>query len=333
MTTNDAQTNQVQHLPASAGEAIWSMGNTFTLKATSETTNGALLLLEASIPPQGGPPLHVHRVTDEAFWVLEGELEILGSDHSFVAGAGSFVFIPKGAAHGFRNVGTGTARFVGLALPGGLEGYFREVGLPAGEGKAPPPTPLEAEKGLAAGPRYDTEYLSAENTEQAAGADTPRVVHVPAGEGEALWTVGDTYTYKATSETTNGALFFMEASVPPQGGPPPHRQPNMDEAFYVLEGEVEVRGSDRSFTARVGSFVFIPRSAPHAFRNVGTRPMTMLVLAVPGGLEQFLRAAGQPAGEGAAPPVPPMTPEDAERAAAVAASFDVELFPQGMDRG
>lgn len=32
------------------------------------------------------------------------------------------------------------------------------------------------------------------------------VTHVPAGEGEGLWVVGDTYTLKATSETTSGTL-------------------------------------------------------------------------------------------------------------------------------
>ena len=150
----------VVHVPPGEGEAIWTMGNTFTLKATAASTRGSLLLTEASVPPQGGPPLHVHHETDEAFWVLEGEFEFFGSDHSFVTGPGSFVFIPKGAAHGFKNVGPGTAKFIGLALPGGLEGYFREVGRPAGEGAAPPPTPEEAEKGLAAGPSYDTDYLS-----------------------------------------------------------------------------------------------------------------------------------------------------------------------------
>lgn len=161
MQDNAAQASTIQHMPPGTGESIWTMGNTFTLKATAQSTGGSMLLLEASVLPQSGPPPHVHHETDEAFWVLEGEIEFLG-DRSFVAGAGSFVFIPKGAVHGFKDVGSGTAKFIGLALPGGLQGYFREVGLPAGEGAAPPPTPEEAAKGLAAGPRYDTDYLSLE---------------------------------------------------------------------------------------------------------------------------------------------------------------------------
>ena len=49
-----------------------------------------------------------------------------------------------------------------------------------------------------------------------------RGVHVPPGEGESLWVVDDTYTFKDVIENTGGALLLFEASSPPQGGPPPH---------------------------------------------------------------------------------------------------------------
>jgi quercetin dioxygenase-like cupin family protein len=67
-------------------------------------------------------------------------------------------------------------------------------------------------------------------------------VHVPAGEGESVWLVGDTYTFKATSENANASLVFLEATVPPQGGPPSHIHHREDEAFYLLEGELEFLG-------------------------------------------------------------------------------------------
>lgn len=150
------------HVPPGEGESIWTVGNTFTLKATTESTGGSMLLMEMNVPPRGGPPPHVHHRTDEAFWVLEGEIEILDGDRTFVAGAGSFVFVPKGTVHAFKNVGAGTARFLGIALPAGLEGYFQEVGRPAGEGTAPPPEPGEVERGMALAPEYDTYFLPPE---------------------------------------------------------------------------------------------------------------------------------------------------------------------------
>src|ERR1700754_3843877 len=51
--------------------------------------------------------------------------------------------------------------------------------------------------------------------------ESPGVHVVRAGEGPATWLVGDTYTSKATTESTGGAFALVEASVPPGGGPPP----------------------------------------------------------------------------------------------------------------
>jgi hypothetical protein len=65
-------------------------GDTDTIKASGESTNGSLGLVEATVPPGGGPVAHAHNRTDEAFYVLSGELEILDGARTFVAGAGDF---------------------------------------------------------------------------------------------------------------------------------------------------------------------------------------------------------------------------------------------------
>lgn len=150
-----------------------------------------------------------------------------------------------------------------------------------------------------------------------------RVTHVPPGEGEAVWAVGDTYTFKGVSENTGGALALVEASIPPQSGPPPHLHHREDEAYYVLEGEIEVLDGDRTFVARSGSFVFIPRETVHRFKNIGTQTAKMLALAIPAGLEKFLREVGQPAQEGQT--APPLGPEEAERTLAAAPRYGMEV--------
>jgi quercetin dioxygenase-like cupin family protein len=63
---------------------------------------------------------------DEAFWVLEGELEVLVDENRFKAVAGSFVHLPKGVLHSYENVGTGPARFLTLMVPAGLERVLRK---------------------------------------------------------------------------------------------------------------------------------------------------------------------------------------------------------------
>lgn len=150
-----------------------------------------------------------------------------------------------------------------------------------------------------------------------------RVMHVPPGEGRSVWVVGDTYTFKATGAETDGRLTFWEATVPPQSGPPPHIHHGEDEAYYVLEGELEVLDGDRTFTARAGSFVYIPRGALHRFQNIGSTPARMLILFTPAGFEGFIFEVGQPARPGE--DAPPLGPEEMERTVRAAPQYGIEL--------
>lgn len=77
-----------------------------------------------------GPPLHIHPHTDEAFYVAEGELSYRFGDREAVAGAGSFVFVPRGIEHTARNSGTGPMRGMIILSPGGAEHLFQPVETP-----------------------------------------------------------------------------------------------------------------------------------------------------------------------------------------------------------
>jgi mannose-6-phosphate isomerase-like protein (cupin superfamily) len=58
------------------GKKLWVADELITFKASGEDTGGAYSLTDSVVPPGGGPPPHIHHREDEAFWVLEGELEI-----------------------------------------------------------------------------------------------------------------------------------------------------------------------------------------------------------------------------------------------------------------
>lgn len=111
-------------------------------------------------------------------------------------------------------------------------------------------------------------------------------LYVPAGEGSSRWFSGDTYTIKASSETTNGSLGLVEATVPPGNGPVAHAHTRTDEAFYVLNGEVEILDGERTFTAGVGDFVFVPRGTRHRFKNTGVHAARILFMFTPPGEER-----------------------------------------------
>ena len=148
----------VSHVLAGVGPAHWVVGDTYTFKATTESTGGAFALLEASIPPGSGPPPHVHGAEDEAFYLLSGTLQISAGSDAFLAHTGDFVFVPRGTSHGFTNTGVDAARALILFTPAGFERFFAEIGSPARPGdQAPPLTADELARIAEIAPRYGTD--------------------------------------------------------------------------------------------------------------------------------------------------------------------------------
>ncbi|MDX6637577.1 MAG: hypothetical protein QOJ01_1088 [Solirubrobacterales bacterium] len=107
------------------GETVRSpIGGDVTFIARGEQTNGALTALEVGVPPGEGPPLHVHGREDECVYVLAGDLRFKVGGKVSATPAGSFVFIPRGVAHGFQNVGEEAGRMLVTFTPAGMEGFF-----------------------------------------------------------------------------------------------------------------------------------------------------------------------------------------------------------------
>ena len=147
--------------PSGAGERLWIVGDTMTLKATSTSTGGVLMLLENLTAPGGGPPPHVHTREDEFFYVLDGAFEIRIGDDVHALGPGGFAFVPRGTVHNFRNTAETPSRVLVGFTPGGMEGFFRDSGRPAtDDGPAPPLDEQEIARTLAAAPRYGVEAVA-----------------------------------------------------------------------------------------------------------------------------------------------------------------------------
>ena len=117
-----------QVLRPGEGKVIALPGATLVFKALSGRDSGNYIVVEFTAEPGFcGPRPHMHRVHEELFYVLDGEFDFLVGESITRVGAGSFVNVPPGVAHDFRNPGTQPARWLGMACPGGLERYFDEV--------------------------------------------------------------------------------------------------------------------------------------------------------------------------------------------------------------
>ncbi|MBA4016107.1 MAG: cupin domain-containing protein [Pirellula sp.] len=141
------------------GRLVAVVGDLYRFLAEGTDTAGKYATIDATVPPGGGPPPHKHSREEESFYVLEGEITFSIDDKQTVAGPGTFVQMPIGVWHGFRNNSDRPARMIISVAPAGLEQMFIEIGTPMAEGSttAQPPTPEEIGKLLAAAPRYGIE--------------------------------------------------------------------------------------------------------------------------------------------------------------------------------
>jgi quercetin dioxygenase-like cupin family protein len=125
-------------LGAGEGEARWFLGTLVTIKASSESTGGRVMVTENLAPRGGGSPLHVHHQEDEWFYVIEGELTLWVGGEVITAPAGSFVYGPRDIPHTFM-VSSEQARFLLVTEPAGFENFVRRCSEPAQRLEIPPP--------------------------------------------------------------------------------------------------------------------------------------------------------------------------------------------------
>ena len=108
MNTTTATLDTVVH-HRDDGPATWFLNGLMTVKASNTDTGGAYCLMEHVLTPAGNPPMHVQTDEEEAFYVIDGEIEFEVEGQVVLARAGTFALVPRGAAHTFR-VLTDTAR-------------------------------------------------------------------------------------------------------------------------------------------------------------------------------------------------------------------------------
>jgi quercetin dioxygenase-like cupin family protein len=140
---------------------------------------------------------------------------------------------------------------------------------------------------------------------------------VPAGAGRALNVLGDTITCKLLGAQTAGAWSLFEIAT--QNGPPPHKHP-WEEAYYIVEGEVEFHIEGQSTKVGRGSFVDVGPNVVHTYQ-VKSPSARLLVWASPAGLEHFFEDLAREITE---------MPPDFAKVLAIAAKHRVEaVLPTG----
>jgi mannose-6-phosphate isomerase-like protein (cupin superfamily) len=72
-------------------------------------------------PNAHGPEAHAHAEEDDAFYILEGELTFVLDEGEVPAPQGTFVLVPPGVDHTFRNPLDRPTRVLNIHAPAGFD--------------------------------------------------------------------------------------------------------------------------------------------------------------------------------------------------------------------
>ncbi|MFD0319222.1 cupin domain-containing protein [Streptomyces flavalbus] len=161
-------------LPPGGGRKLITKAQEVTFKAT-QADGSAVSVFEVVVPPGFDVGAHVHNDSQEFFYVLEGELQLLGFEPAARTGdswhdwrsadgkapvnatEGASMFVPSGTPHAFRNASDQPARMLFTCFPSPYhELYFEEIAeIWAAGGAAVDPKAVEQMR-----QRYDVHQLT-----------------------------------------------------------------------------------------------------------------------------------------------------------------------------
>jgi len=111
-------------------------GHLYKFFVKGEDTGGAYAFFEAHLPPLDiGPPPHIHRNEDVAFYILEGRFTFSNETGEIKAKPGDFIFLPRGRKHWLRNDSDTI----------GFEKFYDAAGTPVEDDTKMPPPPTHEE--------------------------------------------------------------------------------------------------------------------------------------------------------------------------------------------
>ena len=211
-------------------------------------------------PRREGADLHVHRLHNDLFYVLSGELTVrLGPEDAEVAvAAGQLAHVPPLVVHGFRNASDRDVSYLNFHAPGMLfADYLRSV----------------RDKQSFSYDQYDP---PPDGGRRPSDATVGRETTV--AEGVTLLVDVDEI---AIVETTLDGRGREDAR---------HVHRRHVESLYVLDGEVSLAAGDRELRARAGTWLQIPAGVPHLLASGAGGARILEVHTPTCGFGAFLRA-------------------------------------------
>jgi mannose-6-phosphate isomerase-like protein (cupin superfamily) len=121
-------------------------------------------------------------------------------------------------------------------------------------------------------------------------------------ESDAWWFLDTLVIEHRRAPGMNSVVFEMV--LPVGHAPALHVHDDIDDTWYVLDGQMALRCGDDEYVAEPGMWISLPRAVPHGFRVVGDRPARILVVHDNHSFLDFVAALGEPTDQRVPPPNP-----------------------------
>ena len=200
---------------------------------------------------------HLHSF-EESFYILEGSVSVQIGEKAHTLGPGNFGLIPTGTAHSWKNVGTGTARWL--------------------EMQAPQPRPSEYGN--------DTFFTNESATPDAAlpighfdESQLPRPGGASQMEGFNPTTgVAIKMFVDRSFGATHQSLFLIQYSPGAKIDPHDH---TFEESYFIVGGRVHAVADGKSYDLGPGDVIWTGVGCIHSFANTGAEPVRWIETQAP----------------------------------------------------
>jgi quercetin dioxygenase-like cupin family protein len=219
-----------------------------------------------SLEPRGSIDEHLHSF-EESFYVLDGSPVLVLDSRAYRLLPGACGVVPVGVRHAWIGEADDAARWIDMYAPqpridgaGGEDTFF--VGpAPDGEGTAPLDVRDPRTRNLF---RLDDGQMELDRLKAGAAVDEPTV---SASMATALLAYSGIAVKMLVDQRLDAQLHTMfMVEYEPGGVAHPHDHP-LEEAYVILEGEVEAEADGERYVLRAGDAFWTGVGCVHAFYN------------------------------------------------------------------
>jgi quercetin dioxygenase-like cupin family protein len=227
----------------------------------------------SSISPGGSVDTHLHSY-EESVYVVDGSLTLDLPDGSFELTGGDYALIPVGVSHALRNTSAEPVSFAEMCAPLPRERFGFDTYFPA---------PLSVGQAVAIDVRDPRTrvfgHIDPENMDP--GMQTQDRLALSASMRTALLVYSGISVKMMIDSDLGADLSTMFMVQYEQGGFAGAHDHPLEEAYMILEGEVEAMFDGEAYRLGVGDVAWAGVGCVHQFRNVGEGEVRWLETQAP----------------------------------------------------